>query len=358
MRKQTTSIVCQKNSETLNEENVKQNLSVIVRYLRIVQNRKFIKDSVLKLFETCQLPDKSDDGGPVKSVKEKSDGGENYLTEIEEILQNNDYVKEFDDFRKEIPSCSNDKTTIFNVTKLKCLGIGSISQEKSSKFQLCYILLLQRFYRFKQILVYDPAFNELDKFILETVFEFKVSEPEEEDLPRKELRKDLEDQQGDHVLYFLPHFPVAEFEKLVEKEKPRLIIGNDIVGQLSHKGLLSENLNRYPNLMMMVMANKEETHSSDSIICVSAGSITDKDGFQKVDNFYRKKRIGDTPRSKKKNRGGPLAIDYEQKEKDIKNKFIVENQSRKYYEQISRKYLFLDDDEVPSFNDLSLFIVQ
>lgn len=136
-----------------------------------------------------------------------------------------------------------------NEPLIRCLALGSISTENPAKWQLAFLLLLQKEFSIEHISLYDPAFSDLDHEVLQKTYKMTV---------------DQEDPFiGKNTWYFLPHIPLTVMNSVLATSKPRYLICNNI----------DTHLTRYPI--------KEITEKYETL----AAAYVRLEERSKVDNF-------------------------------------------------------------------------
>lgn len=119
------------------------------------------------------------------------------------------------------------------ITTIRCLALGSPSESKNAKYQLALLLELQDLFDAK-VSVYDPIFNDKDKELLDG---FTIEE---------EFTSDSE-----KTLYFLPHASLELTEHILNINKPKYFLANDVV---THTDRLTKKklADMYPSLSILV----------------------------------------------------------------------------------------------------------
>ncbi|RCK64787.1 SRR1-like protein BER1 [Candida viswanathii] len=144
------------------------------------------------------------------------------------------------------------KTTLDcdNVSTIRCLALGSPSESKNAKYQLALLLELQDLFDAK-VSVYDPVFNEKDRDLLEG---FTMEEEFDGD--------------SDTTLYFLPHASLELTEEILNKNKPKFFLANDVV---THTDRLTKKklANMYPTLSILVHLLDDTARANDGFTTVS-----------------------------------------------------------------------------------------
>lgn len=142
-------------------------------------------------------------------------------------------------------------------TKIRCLALGSPSQEQAALYQFALLQLIIEDFEIKntEVSLYDPVFNELDNLFI-TSFDYKVKE-----------EYNLNGTDTEYILYFLPHAPLSLTNIVISKESPKLLLANNIV---THTDRLTkqELFNNYPLISKFVNItendNAEETKETAS----------------------------------------------------------------------------------------------
>ncbi len=184
---------------------------------------------------------------------------------------NNAFIKAVLSYLKELdcPICG-----------IRCLGLGSIESEVYPLHQLC---LLKRIVDQQcpeneneiTVSLWDPVFTDLDKEFIETTMHYVVQEDSAFESGR------------DDVLYYMPHFPIEEIEKIFSNYEPKLLFTNDLQTyslRLSSRKYLS----LYPICASVSFLTDEENlkdTNSQSILQINASN-----GFHSVKRNHKNRR--------------------------------------------------------------------
>jgi len=165
---------------------------------------------------------------------------------------------------KEILSQHKDK-----ICNIRCLAIGSFTQEFPAKYQLALLLeLIDYLLNDKispKVSIYDPVFNDSDLGYLDKCHpEWEVKE-----------EVDKETFNPNSTLFFLPHAPLGLTEQILNEEKPKLFLANNIIQHIDRytKGELNE---KYPLLSKLVYLVESKSEISQKQEIINSSSI---DGF-------------------------------------------------------------------------------
>ncbi|ODV94457.1 hypothetical protein PACTADRAFT_51293, partial [Pachysolen tannophilus NRRL Y-2460] len=137
------------------------------------------------------------------------------------------------------------------ITNIRCLTIGSISQDSAALYQLCYLKLLADFFQLsgEKISIFDPIFTNLDsKFLIEKLG-FKIDK-----------NSNFAD------FYFMPHAPIVLIEEILIKDKPKFMLTNDI-SIYNDKWSDYELYEKYPNIALLkncIQNNKDNEQEKQS----------------------------------------------------------------------------------------------
>lgn len=119
-------------------------------------------------------------------------------------------------------------------TRIRCLALGSPSQNEPALYQLALLRLLTAANDVEDadVSLYDPVFSPLDIEL------FKELHYKHEDSYDSEHRE---------TLYFLPHAPLSLTSKIIKDDAPQLLLANNII---THTDRLtkSELFDKYPTL--------------------------------------------------------------------------------------------------------------
>ncbi|CCK69058.1 Ber1p KNAG_0B06290 [Huiozyma naganishii CBS 8797] len=112
-----------------------------------------------------------------------------------------------------------------NLTRIRCLAIGSFTEDIPARYQLALLLELSDLIKAEtqgntvSVSLYDPVFNESDlNFIEKMCTDWTVE---------KEVEGSKEDSES--TLFFLPHAPLDLTESVLSREKPMYLLANNII---------------------------------------------------------------------------------------------------------------------------------
>lgn len=136
-------------------------------------------------------------------------------------------------------------------TKIRCVALGSPSQEEPALYQLALLMLIIEKFEIEgeQVSLYDPVFTALDNDLL-TSFKFQIKD---QYIPNDD----------DSILFFLPHAPLSLTNQVISEQNPKLLLANNIQ---THTTRLTktELFEKYPVISKLVsLLNKEETPKDD-----------------------------------------------------------------------------------------------
>lgn len=125
--------------------------------------------------------------------------------------------------------------------RIRCIALGSPTQEFQALYQLAYLKLLAKEFDLipEHVSLYDPVFTGDDIHLLES-FNYVVEESE-----------DTSPQYTSETLYYMPHAPRSVTDHFLATVKPSWILGNDVrvtMGSLSKSKFFLE----YPRLAKLV----------------------------------------------------------------------------------------------------------
>ena len=105
------------------------------------------------------------------------------------------------------------------IAGIRCLGLGSLESEIYPLHQLCPLKqIVDQLSTKKDIVVslWDPIFTVLDKEFIQSKLHYVVEE-----------KPSFENDRND-ILYYMPHFPIEEIEKILVNCEPLLLLTNDL----------------------------------------------------------------------------------------------------------------------------------
>ncbi|OBA21041.1 SRR1-domain-containing protein [Metschnikowia bicuspidata var. bicuspidata NRRL YB-4993] len=160
-------------------------------------------------------------------------------------------------------------------TMIRCLALGSPTQEFQALYQLAYLKLLASSCNIeaKNISCYDPAFLAEDTQFLANALGYVVEAPEEY-CPGPETTGS--------TLYYMPHAPRTLTESVLAQHRPRWLLANDFsvtMGTLTKARFLQE----CPTLATLV-------HLFDQNTAQKLAEPAQEDGFVRVVSRKRRSR--------------------------------------------------------------------
>lgn len=176
----------------------------------------------------------------------------------------------------------------FDIRKIRCLALGSFAEDFPAKYQLA--LLLEMLDAIGagagadvEVSIYDPVFNESDKEFIGAQDNWQIVEVERYDEAAKGV-----------TLFYMPHAPLDLTEEVLAREKPQLILGNELS---RHTDRYTEQQlhEKYPLLSKLVYNSKNYNGAA-------AAANRPDDGFVKQESKRARRR--------KNNRWCPPDIDY------------------------------------------------
>ena len=216
------------------------------------------------------------------------------------------------------------------ITSIRCLAIGSFSDDFPAKYQLALLLeiidYLEKGDRDIQVSIYDPVFTDEDKqYISENCNTWTIN---------RDI--DLDNFKTESTLFFLPHAPLDLTEAILEKEKPRFLLANNVI-QHTDRYTKAQLFEKYPLLSKLVHLVEADSKPS------AEAQATLDDGFT---TFVSKKKR----KQKSKYKFIEPTIDYA----GIESSF----QSCKFLTTFSRGQLLKDKPWVNSFSDLAFHYLE
>lgn len=187
---------------------------------------------------------------------------------FEEILQSyREIIRESDMFISLQQELTKYRNEIYNI---RCLAIGSFSDDFPAKYQLALLLELIKFLTEEdktiRVSVYDPIFTETDlKYIKTHQPTWKTTEI-----------VDKKTFSPESTLFFLPHAPLDLTEFILKDEEPRIYLANNIV-QHTDRYTKFQLYEKYPllsKLMHVLEASKKEEPKKDKDSSASDGFTT------------------------------------------------------------------------------------
>ncbi|CUM64804.1 uncharacterized protein PRCAT00002417001 [Priceomyces carsonii] len=126
-----------------------------------------------------------------------------------------------------------------NIKSIWCLALGSPSESMEALYQLAYVEEIGNYFNLTatSLWFYDPIFNDIDKDMLVSQRDHQI--------------KAEGDFHIDKVLLFLPHASLELTNHILEKYRPQLFLGNDLI---SHTDRLTKKriFEQYPLLATLI----------------------------------------------------------------------------------------------------------
>jgi len=180
-------------------------------------------------------------------------------------------------------------------SKIRCVALGSPSQEAPALYQLALLQLICENFEIKaqDVSLFDPVFTSLDNDFF-TSLQYEIND---EYLPND----------TDDVLFFLPHAPLSLTDKVICSQRPKLLLANNLQTHTDRLTKL-ELFEKYPLISKLVslLGNKNDS---------------DADGFEHV--VKKKNR-------RQKNKFAEPIIDHSKTESYFEN---IELKSYKEFEE-------------------------
>ncbi|KAH3682787.1 hypothetical protein WICPIJ_006246 [Wickerhamomyces pijperi] len=140
------------------------------------------------------------------------------------------------------------------ITKIRCLALGSPSQDHAAMYQLALLVILQKYLQVsdRDVSIYDPVFDEMDKELMGNSDDPSLGYTIEEQYSQKEDKSN-----NDITLYFLPHAPLSLTNVIISQNEPLLLLSNNII---THVDRLTkcQLFEKYPLISKFVTLVKEE----------------------------------------------------------------------------------------------------
>ena len=173
------------------------------------------------------------------------------------------------------------------VTRIRCLALGEFYSDFPAKYQLALLLEILEFLerdRDQKILVsiYDPVFGKDEKTFIEKMGSNWTID---------ELITGDDDVHLMHTLFYLPHAPLDLTNTVLLREKPSLLLANNVTEHISRYTKL-ELFQKYPALSRLVYLLENTDSASKSVQSVISSSETPGDAVSDGNNFttYTSKR--------------------------------------------------------------------
>lgn len=135
-----------------------------------------------------------------------------------------------------------DKLRDIPFKRIRCLALGSPTQEFQALYQLALLKLIAKEFSIppENVSLYDPVFSADDEHLLVTIEQYVVEEKE-----------NSSPHCVSDTLYYMPHAPRSVTDNFLDIVKPVWVLGNDVrvtMGSLSK----SKFLLQYPRLAKLV----------------------------------------------------------------------------------------------------------
>ncbi|KAG0672369.1 hypothetical protein C6P45_003053 [Maudiozyma exigua] len=207
---------------------------------------------------------------------------------FEEVLQSyRDVVHEsemFINLQKELTEYKKD------IENIRCLAIGSFSDDFPARYQLALLLeliqVLTEEDKTIRVSIYDPIFNETDFKYIKTAYPTWVT--------TETVDKEIFNPKS--TLYFLPHAPLDLTEFILRTEEPKLYLANNIVQHTDRytKSQLNEKYPLLSKLLNVLEAQKQKEPKKDPVSSASDGFtafVSKRNRKQKSKYKFVEKRI-------------------------------------------------------------------
>lgn len=145
--------------------------------------------------------------------------------------------------------------------RIRCLALGSPTQEFQALYQLAYLKLVAKEFSVdpSHVSLYDPVFSaedielltELEHYVVTESDEDNDLEPETEGATKAEGKEDQDGTIDAETLYYMPHAPRSVTNRMLETFKLRWILGNDVCVTMGSLGKV-KFFNEYPTLAKAV----------------------------------------------------------------------------------------------------------
>lgn len=136
---------------------------------------------------------------------------------------------------------------LLHFLKIRCLALGSPTNEFQALYQLAFLQLLADQFEVKKVSCWDPAFSEEDKLLLQKVG-FLVEENETLN--------------PTDTLYYMPHAPRTFTNNFIKERQPRWILGNDLTVTAGSYGK-AKFLEELPTLATIVHMTEDAVVQKD-----------------------------------------------------------------------------------------------
>lgn len=174
-----------------------------------------------------------------------------------------------------------------NINKIRCLAIGSFTEDFQAGYQLALLLELVKYLdkndKSVHVSIYDPVFNNQDKqYIKDNVKGWTI----EENMDETNL-------DSASTLFFLPHAPLDLTEDILKNEKPRYLLANNVI-QHTDRYTKAQLYEKYPILGKLVHFSEKKFRETKS------PTNTDDNTNDDFTTFLSKKKRNRNSKSKYK----------------------------------------------------------
>lgn len=145
------------------------------------------------------------------------------------------------------------------IDRIRCLALGSFSDNLSSRYQLALILELICYLKVDKTILcslYDPAFNLYDKQFIEALgkdWSIDIEFP-------WELKANY------HTFFYLPHAPLSLSEVVIKDEQPRMYLANHVIKH-TNRYTKVELFKKYPHMSKLLSDLSGQVDSSPNGLC-------------------------------------------------------------------------------------------
>lgn len=146
-----------------------------------------------------------------------------------------------------------------NITKIRCLALGSPTESTPALYQLAYVLEIAEKLDVlpRKVSHHDPVFTNEDKLLLHSV--------------ENVVEEEYKDPEPASTLYFLPHAGLDLTNVIIESWKPRLLLANNLITHTDRISKLKLH-EQYPqlsllaNLVALPNSPKEDTSEFTTVV--------------------------------------------------------------------------------------------
>lgn len=207
------------------------------------------------------------------------------IIRFEEHIENySDVIKNSEMFKH---LCIKLDEIAHEISKIRCLAIGSFAQDFQARYQMAFLLNLVSYLNFSKaedsnhvsVSIYDPVFDERDlKYIADLGSQWTVD-------PITIDNKDTIDPPCKDILFFLPHAPLDLTQTVILQEQPLLLLANNLT-QHTDRYTKSKLYDKYPIISKLVHIldnNDEQLTSKDKV------EDSNLDGFTVIQKESRRR---------------------------------------------------------------------